>query len=125
MRQHVDPQTVADCPQAIRFREVPRWIETGSGNHVLAGYDHPKATYCWLFSVDQHGQVGRRYINADNSPFGPVDEEDSPQVGYLMKIDPWNGHVKYAEGGSPCPVTQARLDAWIEAEILVDPNLGG
>ncbi len=123
MRQHVDPQTVADCPQSIRFRVVPNTVETppDSGNFVTT-YRHPKATYCWLFSVDQHGQVGRRYINADNSPFGTVDEEDSPFAGFLMKIDPWNGHVKYAQGGSPNPITQARLDSWLDAGILVDPN---
>jgi len=122
----IAPMTVADCPQSIRFRQVARHVETppGSGNYVTT-YEAVKATYCWLFSVDEHGMVGRRYINANHSPFVYLEDEGSPIAGYLCKLNPWTGEVKYADSTSPCPITEARLDAWQDEGILVDPHPGG
>lgn len=125
MRQPIDPFTVADCPKAIRFREVAHHIETppGSDNWVTT-YVPVKATYCWLFSVDPHGSVGRRYINANNSPFEPIEDDETATIGYLCKLNPWTGEVKYADSISLFPVTEARLEAWQDAGILVDPSGG-
>jgi hypothetical protein len=119
-----DILNVADCPGHIKHRQVPQYRESppGSGNVIFSGYETVDATYAWLFAADHHFAIGRRWISADNSPFEDVQEEGSPPIGYLCKINPWTGEVKWAEGSNDNVISEARLRAWLEAGILVDPN---
>lgn len=121
----MDILNVSDCPGTIKNRKAPKYVEAppGSGNVVVAGVSVVEADYAWLFSVDEHGVIGRRYISADNDPFCAI-EGESPSVvaGYICKVNPRTGEVKYGEGGNPMAVSQDRLDSWIESDILVDPS---
>ena len=75
--------------------------------------------YAWLFAVDEHGRVGRRYIERHQRPFKPLHEDQSRVTGYLFRLDPGTGDVV---PGKPFPVTEERLESWQDAGILVDPN---
>lgn len=75
--------------------------------------------YVWMFAVDEHGRVGQRRFKSGSRPFLPLGEDTGRTAGYLFKVDPLWGEVM---PDKPLPVTETRLEAWLDAGILVDPN---
>jgi len=86
------------------------------------------ATYCWLFSTDPEMRNGRLMIAADSGNpmvgLGFKEDEDLGEVvGYLAKIDPRDGTVKWAGPESPYEIRQEVLDKWTQRVILLGNSL--
>lgn len=96
--------SIADKPQAVMTREV-------HGKAV-------EATYAWLLSTDTACLSGRRFFNAVPSPFveHSEGEERGPRVGYLTKLDPRDGEIKWAGPESPSAYYARDLVLWEEAQ---------
>lgn len=78
--------------------------------------------HAWLFSIDPAGRVGCRYVTRD--PFRNMEEKGSPVVGYLRFLDLETGEIEDVDGQTAFLVTRARLESWVAAKILTDPNGG-
>lgn len=114
--------TVTDLPARALVRKVPQWDMTDPENPKQLPDKDEEATYCWLFSTDPGMMIGRRTISADDSPFTYQPEEDEDMgevVGYLAKVDPRDGAVKWAGPDSPHEIREKELTDWGLAGIIL------
>jgi hypothetical protein len=117
---------VADLPARALVRKVPQWDNTDPEKPTPLPDKDEEATYAWLFATDPNMRIGRRTILADDDPFTlnlKEDEDPGEVVGYLAKVDPRDGAVKWAGPESCYEVCQKVLDKWVAARILLEDEV--